>query len=313
MKPVAHELPMPDMSRLMSIEKEVLAIYQDQTSQLLPAVREELQDITRSVKKANQALRKDVTASLVTLNGDLEGLEQSATDDLDEQELLRSRGALQSDIQRLTQVIEAVQADRLPDLAAPRAAAEADIAQSATALHEVEQTIKSREASLAEIDSSLALLNAPSISRALRQMIPEDKDIDSILPAIKGPAASPELVKAAIAKLNQHLDLLEQGREYASVLKARNKMAQALDQEKHNLAVMQEASRNLDETVSQYRHADALLELRQQWLTQAQRFIEGWSVVDKGMMDAADSSALLGALFTARDYLLAIRRRIEAA
>ena len=303
---------LPDVKDMLAVETRVIKIYHSETTRLLPAVRERLQTVADGIQNANDKFRAQVTQSLVTLNLDLEGFNQQTAAELDEHELVNTRSELQAEIAQVIEHFETFRRISVPELAGLQQGAQADWAQGDTALKQIQQTIKSQEDNLAEIDSSLAALKAPSVSQALRNMIPEEQDIDTVVSQIKNPSLSPDLIKAALAKLNKNLDLLAQGRDFANVLKARDRIAADLEREKQNLRALEKQLQQKNETIDQYQRAQELLGLRQQWLGQAALFTQGWSSTDNTLRNSHEGTRLLAALGQARDYLLAVRRAFEA-
>lgn len=312
MKSVNVETPLPDAKAMLNIERQAFQISHHGIELLIPAVRERLQDIAETIKKANARFCGNVTQGLIDLNLDLDPLGSVATAELDEDELVTLRADVQTTIRQVLASVEAVRTYSAPELTELQRTAKEDLQENDKTFKQVENTVNTREAKLAEIDDSLATLNTPTVRQALRNLIPDDKDIDVILGQMQTPGISPDLIKAAVGKLNTHLDLLEQGREYAKVLAVRAQMADKLKQEQQNLAGLKAQLAQNNEVITQYGRAGELLELRQQWLVQGSLFVDGWSAVDSVLNSKVEAGPLLVALQAARDYLLTVRRRIEA-
>lgn len=312
MKSANVETPLPDAKAMLNIERQAFQISHHGIELLLPAVRERLQDIAETIKKANARFCGNVTQGLIDLNLDLDPLGSVATAELDENELVTLRADVQTTIRQVLASVEAVRTYSVPELTELQRTAIQDLQENDKTFKQVQSTVNTREAKLAEIDDSLATLNTPTVRQALRNLIPDDKDIDVILGQMQTPGISPDLIKAAVGKLNTHLDLLEQGREYAKVLAVRAQMADKLKQEQQNLAGLKAQLAQNNEVITQYGRAGELLELRRRWLVQGSLFVDGWSAVDSVLNSKVEAGPLLVALQAARDYLLTVRRRIEA-
>jgi len=245
---------------------------------------------------------------LVALNLDLKG----TLPQLDEQALLRARQELCAEVNEITEVIGRVRDYRSPDVSELQQAHETVLVELQESIAGIEKLLAVKTAELEEVDALLQTLDQPSVRKALRNVIPEESDIDHLLNTFKDPTVSPELVKAALRKLNKHLDLLEQGRRFADVVAARRRLSDALAEQEKTFDHLRQQLEKAQQTAVQFGSVEELLEKRIAWVDQAGKFIDAWQVHDCALNASTEPEALESALRHARDYLLALRRRFEA-
>ncbi|QCI11013.1 hypothetical protein E6B08_06130 [Pseudomonas putida] len=298
---------LPDMGSMLSIESRLNDLYHSKTVGMVPALRERLRDLKGLIQGGNDILRENVISGLVALNLDLE-FSSTAT----EEDLLRSCQFLNEEMAQIAQAVERVTRYRSPPLTAVAEDNDQRIVSSRAAVERQEQLIAAQRKRLSEVDELLNTLDRPSVQKALRNLIPLEKDIDVMLSAFSDPTFSVGLVKAALEKLNQNLDLLEQGRRFSDVLDARGRLAAQLEEQKRLLQELQRHLQAAQARSGQLVGARELLALREPWLEQASKFTVHWQAVSSTIRGSTEPHDLVTALGEARDYLLALRRRIEA-
>ena len=299
---------LPDVKALLAVEARMAELFYGQTARLFPVLRERLLDLTELVKAGNDAMRENVLSSLVALNLDLDNASA-----LDEEDLLRLCQALQADMKAITQAIEQVSGYPTPDVKVFRQEHDAQVVKQRSQVVQFEQTVAEQQDRLTEVDNLLKTLDQPSVRKALRNLIPQEKDIDTVFASIKDPTVSPDLVRAALEKLNTHLDLLEQGRKYADVVAARGQLATRLSEQKQTLGTLQRKLEEIQETSSQYEGAEELLSQRVLWVEQTKKFVSRWQMLSRQISTSVQMVTLQSALEDARDYLVALRRCFEVA
>lgn len=299
----------PNVATLLGIEQKLQELYHSVAADMIPSVRERLQDLTVLIKAGNDTLRATVVSSLIALNLDLETPPAS----LEEEDLLRLRQSVLAEMAEAQDAIKRVADYSPPDIAALQWEHQAALEKLRTALGQVELLAKQQAQRLAEIDELLVTLDRPSVRNALRNLIPQEEDIDSILTVWTDPTLSPQVLKAALAKLNKHLDLLEQGRQFADVQRARNKLAEQLAQQQQTVAKLREKLQAQEQQAERFVSIDELIAQRGVWLGQTNLFLERWQVLSQAIADATLIPGLRSALDAARAYLLALRRCFEAA
>lgn len=299
---------LPDVKVMLQIEARMSHLYYSDSTAMLPAVRERLLDLITLVEAGNDSLREKALASLVELNLDL----KDTLPQLDEQELLRVCQDLCAEVGDITKAIGQVCNYRSPDVLALRKEHDTDVVKLQDSITEVEKLLADKTAKLEEVDALLNTLDQPSVRKALRNSIPEEGDIDALLKTLKEPTISPELMKAALIKLNKHLDLLEEGRQFADVVAARKRLSDARTDQEGTLNHFRQQLHKAEQTTGQFDSVKELLEKRTPWVEQASKFIDAWQVHERAL-NASTTPALESALRQARDYLLALRRRFEAA
>lgn len=300
---------LPDVKVLLAIEASMAELYYDSTTGLLPSLRERLLDLTNLVKAGNDTLRENVLSSLVALNLDLD----NSAAGLDEEDLLRLRQGLQADMENIATAVAQVSGFRAPDVAKLRQDQEEVVVKLRSSVTQLEQSVAEKQARIAEVDGLFKTLNQPSVRAALRNVIPQEKDIESVFATIKNPVVSPELVKAALVKLNRNVDLLEQGREFADIVVARERLVSVLNQQTQTLRTVQRQLEEAQGKSGQFNHVEELLGKRSPWVEQADKFVCHWQKISSAIAAAAQLTELQAALETARDYLAALRRRFEMA
>lgn len=298
---------LPDIGAMLSIESRLNDLYHSKTAGMVPAVRERLRDLRGLIQGSNDILRENVISALVALNMDLE-FSSTAT----EEDLLRSCQFLNEEMVQIAQAVERVTRYRSPSLIAVAEDNDQRVASSRAAVERQEQLITAQRKRLSEVDELLNTLDRPSVQKALRNLIPQEKDIDAMLSAFSDPTLSVGLVKAALEKLNQNLDLLEQGRRFSDVLDARARLAAQLEEQMRLLQELQRQLQAAQGRGGQLVGARELLALREPWLEQANRFTVRWQALSVTLRRCTELHDLVTALGEARDYLLALRRRIEA-
>lgn len=300
---------LPDVSLMLQSEIRLHELYHGATSSMIPSVRERLRDLVTLIDCGNATLRQKVVDSLVELNLELDDLSFELT----EQDLLRLRQRLREDMQDILDAIKNVSLYRPPVITSLKEDHVRSLASQRATVLQHEQTVAAQQQELDDIDKLLATLDKPSVLTALRYLIPEEKDIEVILGGLKDPTVSPELVKAALVKLNQHLDLFEQGRRFADVVQSRGRIANRLGELKQTLHTLQAQLKAAEEKCGHFRGVDELLLLRAPWVDQGNRFVSRWQMLWGPLNDATQVSELLAALKSARDYLVDVRREFEAA
>ncbi len=300
---------LPDVNVLLEIEVHMAKLYYSNTNLILPAIRERLLDLTDSVKAGNDSMRKNVVSSLVALNLDLE----SDAADQDEEDLLRLRQGLLADMKSITKAVRQVSDYRAPDVKGVRRAHDELVEKTTSSVAKLEQMVQEERERLAEIDEQLKTLEHPSVIGVLRNLIPQEKDIDTLLRAIKDPRVSPELVKMALERLNKQLDLFEQGRKFSDVVAARGRLAGRVNEQKETLRAVQKQLAEAQQKSGQYDDVETLLMERAPWVEQANKFVSHWQMLSRAIEASVQLPVLHSALEEARDYLLALRRRFEMA
>lgn len=298
---------LPDMGSMLSIESRSNDLYYSKTVGMVPALRERLRDLKGLIQGGNDLLRENVISGLVALNLDLE-FSSTAT----EEDLLRSCQFLNEEMAQIAQAVERVTRYRSPSLTAIAEDNDQRIVSSRAAVERQEQLIAAQRKRLTEVDQILNTLDRPSVQKALRNLIPQEKDIDAMLSAFSDPTLSVGLVKAALEKLNQNLDLLEQGRRFADVLDARARLAAQLEEQTRLLQELQRQLQAAQAISGQLEGVRELLALREPWLEQASKFTVHWQALSVTIRGSTEPHDLVTALGEARNYLLALRRRIEA-
>jgi hypothetical protein len=299
---------LPDVKAMVLIETRMSYLYYNETTALLPAVRERLLDLITLIKAGNDALREKAVASLVALNLDL----NNTSPQLDEEELMRICQDLRAEVGDVTEAIKRVRDYRSPVITELRGEHETVVGKQRDGIAEIEQMLVDKRAKLEEVDALLETLDQPSVRKALRNAIPEESDIDVMLNTLKDPTVSPELIKAALSKLNKHLDLLEQGRKFADVIAARQRLGDALAEQEKTLLHLRKELEQTQQASAQFDCVEELLAKRTPWVEQAGKFIEAWQVHERALVVATGAETLESALRHVRDYLLALRRRFEA-
>lgn len=306
MDKIMNELP--DVKIMLQIETRIKHLYYSESTAMLAAVRERLLDLVTLVEAGNDALCEKAVGSLVALNLDLE----DTLPPQDEQELLRIRQDLGAEVSDIVEAIERVGGYRSPNVIEYKQAHETDVVNQRNCIAEIEKTLADKTAELKEIDDLFQTLDRPSVRNALRNTIPEERDIDTVLKTIKDPTVNPELVKVALSNLNKHLDLLEQGRRFADVIAARKKLSDARADQQRTLDHLQQQLKKAEHETGQFASVEELLENRTPWLEQAGKFTDAWQVHYNALSASTTPETLGAALGQARDYLLALRRRFEA-
>ncbi|MFP3404873.1 alpha-xenorhabdolysin family binary toxin subunit B [Pseudomonas sp. SIMBA_065] len=299
---------LPDVEVMLQVETRMKGLYYSESTAMLPAVRERLLDLITLVGAGNDALRKKAVVSLVALNLALD----DALPQQDEQELLRIRQDLRAEVSDIVEAIGRVGGYRSPSVIELKQAHEAVVVKQRDGIAEVEKMLADKLSKLEEVDALFETLDRPSVRKALRNTVPEERDIDRVLKTIKDPTVSPELVKAALSNLNKHLDLLEQGRRFADVVTARKKLSDAQVEQKRTLDHLRQQLKKAEHEAGQFASVEELLENRTPWLEQAGKFTDAWQVHCDALSASTTPEALGAALGQARDYLLALRRRFEA-
>ncbi|MFK0270141.1 alpha-xenorhabdolysin family binary toxin subunit B [Pseudomonas asiatica] len=300
---------LPDIKVMLTSEARMAELYYANMNGMLPSLRERLLDLTKLLKAGNDCMRENVLSSLVALNLELD----SSTAVLDEEDLLRLRQSLQADMENIAKAVERVSAYRTPDVKGLRRDQDEVVAKLGASATQLEQTVAAQQKRVAEVDGLLDTLDHPSVRDALRNVIPQEQDIDSLFATFKDPSVTPELVKGALVKLNTHLDLLEQGRKFADVVAARERLSSNLNQQKQGLRTVQRQLEEAQEKSGQFDQVEQLLGEREPWLEQMSKFVRHWQMLSNLMDASAQLAELQAALEKARDYMVALRRRFEAA
>jgi len=298
---------LPDVKVMLQIEARMSELYYNDSTDILPSLRERLLDLVNLVVAGNDALREKALASLVGLNLDL----KDSLPQLDEEELLRVRQDLNAEVSEITKAIGDVCDYRSPDSLALQKEHESGVAKLRANIAEVEILVAENTAKLEEANELLKTLDQPSVRKALRSTIPEEGDIDGVLKTLKDPTLNPELIKAALSKLNKHLDLLENGRRFADVVAAIKQIRDARTKQERTLNQLRQQLDKAELTSDQFESVRRLLESRIPWMAQANKFMDAWQVHERAL-NATTQPALESALRQARDYLLALRRGFEA-
>ncbi|NIE75066.1 hypothetical protein F3J45_11535 [Pantoea sp. Ap-967] len=298
---------LPDVNVMTQAEDKIRTLYHGHTATVLPAVRERLLDLASLVKAGNDMLRESVLSSLVSLNLEFDQYPASEEDDL-----LRLRQSVAADMAQVVLAAERVQGYRDPNIAALKAEQGKVVLQVQTSIDAQKALVAAQEARLKEIDALLQTLEKPSVTQALRGLLPEPKDIEVVIGTLKDPTVSPELVKAALENLNKHLDLLEQGRKLSDVFMSRRRLGEALNEQRITLEQIQLQLSKEQAGQLQYESIEQLLAERQTWLQQVNRFCDSWKALSQTVAAATQPPALKSALEEVRDYLVSVRRAIEA-
>jgi hypothetical protein len=115
-----------------------------------------------------------------------------------------------------------------------------------------------KTAKLDEVDALLQTLDRPSVRKALRNTIPKEGDIDMVLNTLNDPTISPELIKGALNKLNEHLDLLENGRQFADVVAARKRLSNARAEQERSLNLLRQQLDKAAQTTAQFEQCEGV-------------------------------------------------------
>lgn len=300
---------MPDVKVMQDIEREMIRLYRSETPDMLPAVREELLDLTVLVKAGNDALWETGVSSLVSLNTDLD-ISLTA---LDEEDLLHSRASLQADMGKIASAIQQVRDYRSPDLVALRQKHHAGLAAYSATVETLKTELGEQQKRMDDMNELIDTLDHPSVQKALRRLIPEKDDVDAMIGLIKDPSVDVKLVKRVLDKFNNNLDLLEQGRKFSDLVAARKRLTVSLEQQKQVLQKTQQQLEKAQYMSEQFTSVDSLLGQREPWVAQASKFNSGWQALARKLDNATQPQALRSALESVRDYLVALRRCFEAA
>nr|WP_314488372.1 alpha-xenorhabdolysin family binary toxin subunit B [uncultured Pseudomonas sp.] len=313
MNPEQKVANLPDVKVLLAAGARISIIYRTEIPGLLPAVRENLMELVNLVSNANKELRRQTLAGLVLLNNDLDEFTAVSEENGCDMDLLRLRQSVQAGIERIKGEILAVDAYVHPDLSPVTTPLEKKLQKQETAVAEQQENVNSRAGQLKALKESLAVLNTPTISTLIRGQLPSDEEIDIILKTFTDQRVTPDLVKAAVNRLNKNLELIEQGRELSKLNAALTERAAALDQERPVLKRLQAEVAKTKEQLAEYEAAQEMVELRQAWLNQASVFVDHCKLLDTQLVGALETDQLLAALESTRDYLSAVRRAFESA
>lgn len=299
----------PDVLVLLDVEARVNHLYYGKTLGMIPALREQLHELVMRVENGNDTMRENVTGSLVALNLYLQG----PSSELEEEDLLRLRQSLDTDMTQVVTALQKVDRYKSPDLTQLRQTQDQHVDQQRAAVKQQEETVQAQQQRLTEIDEVFEQLAQPSVLGALRNLIPAPEDIEKVFSGFKDPTVSVELIKAALVRLNKHLELFEQGRRYAEVVAARGLLAVRLKEQKQLLVHLKRQMKAAEASIAQFDSVEELLAQRAPWLEQTKKFVSRWQVLAESIRAATQTSVLQAALEAARDYLLVLRRRFEAA
>ncbi|WP_449431426.1 alpha-xenorhabdolysin family binary toxin subunit B [Pseudomonas putida] len=306
-------LPLPDIARMLQVERTVADLYHAQTSRLLPAIRERLEDLSQELKAGNDTLRKQVLAALISINELLaEEHDAGATSNDYEEEMLRTRMALEKCMIPVNDALGKVERYRMPDFISTREGLKQTLHVQLEAVKQLKARVGEEQQRLAELDELLALLAQPSVARALRNAIPEEKDIDTIVGAIKDPSLDAGLLKAGLQKINKNLDLLAEGRKFADLAHARSRLSEKIGDIQESLYDAEQQVSATEASLGQYSQLDEVDALRKQWSQQAGRFMDSWQTLEHSIAAQSKSKALREEFRRVQAYLVAVRRLIEA-
>ncbi|MOA60433.1 hypothetical protein D3C78_1853190 [compost metagenome] len=86
-----------------------------------------------------------------------------------------------------------------------------------------------------------------------------------------------------------------------------------MNQQKQGLRTVQRQLEEAQEKSGQFDQVEQLLGEREPWLEQMSKFVRHWQMLSNLMDASAQLAELQAALEKARDYMVALRRRFEAA
>lgn len=117
------------------------------------------------------------------------------------------------------------------------------------------------------------------------------------------------MIKAALAKLDQNVALLEQGRKLSGLIKTRSQIEDALTRlvsEQRRVQRLIEEAREQKEALA---NVGDLNEWRAEWLAQASRLRQSWAALLETLKSPTEDSEQAAKAML--DYLMTVRRSFE--
>lgn len=305
---------LPDVIAMLKIETQISTFSNQPAIKVLPLVRENLRDINRAISNANNVIRAKVVIGVVVINNQLS--EREAQDELKasewEEELVRLRKKLAAALKEAEAAIKAVAACAGPDIAQRQADLQRDREKQCLALALITESTAQQSLKLVELNEAIGVLERPSLRKVFKSLIPTADDVDAIVDTLKLATLDVAQVKAAIEKVNTNLEWLAEGRRFADLVAAREKLQVRIGELQASVSQATGLLESTDEEITHYSRVADTNGLREQWLQEAGTFQHHWHTRQARMAGLSQASALTAALKDLLDYLIAVRRQFEA-
>ncbi|MBA1322436.1 alpha-xenorhabdolysin family binary toxin subunit B [Pseudomonas plecoglossicida] len=301
---------LPDIANMLKVETRVNDIAHGEATLMLPALREQIGDLSKRIEHGNKVLRTKILAAWIALK---EPLEDAQEDDSEEngQELLRARSTAQQAMAQASSAIADVSSHPLPDAAVLRGELRSSISAQQSAISGLEEMVAKQQQRLDDIHQLIDALEKPSVSKAFRGLIPKEQDVDAALALLKDPSLDPAVIKAGIRRVNEGIDELAAARKFADLVKAVGVLDKRLKEQRESLAKTRARLARSQEELAQYDGLDELGTLHGQWLQEAAKLTSGWQPLEQLAINTVERSELLTALRNIHNYLLQVRRQFE--
>lgn len=298
----------PDIHTLKQLNAAVLARAQD--SLLLDAVRQNVDALYDLLAESYSFLRAQNLSASMTLGNLLANAGECK--EILEQEAVHTVQQLKTKSADIGAQLRRIQNYKTTDLDETIKRQQSALADAQVAFDQNAAMIAQYQEQIHSVDTVIAAFEHPSVSRYLKRgLIPSASEVDMILSQIKSPTLDPVIVKAALSKLNESIELATGGRKVSELMKSRSQVSNTL----HKLEGTQERLRASMQAESNklaaIQSSEGVAQLREQWLAQGAAFKESWDKLLAPLESAfADSVQAATAM---QEYMIKVRRAFEDA
>ncbi|MGB8973322.1 MAG: alpha-xenorhabdolysin family binary toxin subunit B [Pseudomonas capeferrum] len=299
------EYAIPDFTRMQVLEDQAFLLIDTKRQQVLPAAREQLDDLKRLIVAVERFFMESLVGGIVLLEN-REFVTRTAVVSIDTRlagvisRLNQHHAVLAKQCLRLELFSLSALVQQLPDLEARTARLDGQVAA-------FDQRLQQQRQQQADIVQAITLFEKPSISSALKGLIPSEEEIAQIAGLIKDPKVDTQLLTAVVQKLTSHVDVLEGAKTFNDLIKVRAQLDVKISETTGDLATVKHA---LNDALNEYEAVKLLVgvePLKQEWLQELRKVEHEWhsqTMQLNPMMDLAVAQVKLQDLCT---YLQAVK------
>lgn len=332
--PSLGKIELPDIDVMKHTKKIMQTLVRRDTDALGTAQRAQLAELLETTEACEDYVVEQVLRSLVKLNNQStaeaeQELQRIAQDprlnagqredalrlfqqDLEQEaqrtllELRNQRDALQARLREL-------QRFALDDGAEQVATLSKQLASLTTELERSRQALAAQQLIQADLDKVIEVFSPPSLSRLFKGQIPTVGMIDQLFNLKNLTELDSGLLKDAAHLLEQHIDLVAEGRRYADVVAARDRARRNQLDRQADIDAGTTRQARLEKELSQLQGIGRLDQLRRQWLSEASKVPEGLSMLLRDFEQRLTLESLSEGLRQVAYYFGVIRKRYEDA
>ncbi len=301
----------PDFALMKKLQRQMFDLIDEYQAYVLPAAQQSLLDWKDLLYSVERATREAVVEGIALLQG--RDFTRFTDDQLRKTRVDAVVVQQQQMLGKLTQQTLRGKQFSLPDLGNLVASLETHASELTGEIERINERLEGLTLSRADLNQVITAFETPSVSKVFKGLIPSAEEIDLALKTVTDPRINADLLKAAARKLESHAEVLEGGRKFNDLLKARSRLDQQIDESRGELARLKRASQMVQNELASNKALAGLKLMKGQWLEQVHKVEQEWYSRSQALGSLKSVEAVIISLEELCDYMLAVERSYENA